>query len=194
MATEVGVRPAGRVAGLIGALNTRWHALALQAFTVFVLAHWLEHVVQAVQVWGLTMPRPEARGVLGYLFPVLVSEEWLHYGYALGMLAGLAVLLPGFTGRDRFWWGLALTIQFWHHIEHLLLFYQAQAGAPLFGRGVPTSVLQLLFPRVELHLWYNAVVFVPMLVAMYLHMYPPAGERRRPASAAGVAACSCARV
>jgi hypothetical protein len=38
---------------------------------------------------------------------------------------------------------------------------------PDFGNAVPTSILQLWFPRLELHLFYNTVVFVPMVVAMY---------------------------
>ena len=27
-------------------------------------------------------------------------------------------------------------------------------------------------PRVELHLFYNTIVFIPMVVAMYYHMFP----------------------
>jgi hypothetical protein len=50
---------------------------------------------------------------------------------------------------------------------------------------VPTSILQLWVPRVELHLLYNTIVFIPMVVAMYFHMLPPAGERRK-------AQCTCA--
>jgi hypothetical protein len=46
---------------------------------------------------------------------------------------------------------------------------------------VPTSLVQLWVPRVELHLFYNAVVFLPMVVAMFHHMFPPdpaaAGQR-----------------
>ena len=38
---------------------------------------------------------------------------------------------------------------------------------PLFGAKVPTSILQLVFPRVELHLFYNVVVFIPMVIAMW---------------------------
>jgi hypothetical protein len=50
---------------------------------------------------------------------------------------------------------------------------------------VPVSFVQLLMPkfRPELHLFYNAIVFVPMVIAMYYHMFPPKGEK--------AAACSC---
>ena len=117
----------------------------------------------------------------------MFTSEWLHYGYAIVMLAGLIVLRPGFTGRALLWWTIVLVIQFWHHIEHLLLLGQALAHTNLFGRPVPTSILQLFVTRVELHLFYNAVVFVPMLVAMYYHMYPPVGEKQQ-------ATCTCSRV
>lgn len=153
-------------------LNAAWHKPANQAFLVIVLAHWAEHLAQAWQVYVLNWPRPEAGGVLGLFFPWLVKSEFMHYAYALVMLVGFWLLRPGFTGKSRFWWSLTLWIQFWHHIEHGLLQGQALVGQNLFGSPVPVSVLQLWIPRVELHLFYNAVVFAPMLVAMYYHMFP----------------------
>ncbi len=101
------------------------------------------------------------------------------------MLVGLILLRPGFTGRAKGWWTAALVIQVWHHLEHLLLLVQALTGSYLLGRAVPTSVLQLFAPRVELHLFYNAVVFIPMVVAMVLHRRPTPQEK------AGMT-CSCA--
>ncbi|HEV7719699.1 MAG TPA: hypothetical protein VGO60_00355 [Iamia sp.] len=176
---------AGGARRLVAQLNGPWHRKALWVFFAVVVAHWAEHLVQAFQIWVSDTPRPEARGVVGELFPVLISEEWLHYGYALVMLVGLILLRPGMTGQARTWWTIALALQFWHHIEHLLLFTQAATDTPFFGKDVPTSVVQLLYPRVELHLFYNAVVFVPMAVAMYLHMVPPVAERNDPV------ACGC---
>jgi hypothetical protein len=159
------------------ALNGRNHHIALGVYLVIVVAHWAEHVAQAVQIYVLGWPVPQARGVLGIPFPWLVSSEWMHYGYALIMLVGLIVLRPGFTGRSRTWWNASLAIQVWHHFEHLLLLVQALTGSHLLGRPVPTSVIQLLVPRVELHLFYNALVFVPMVVAMVLHRRPAKSER-----------------
>jgi hypothetical protein len=84
-------------------------------------------------------------------------------GYALAMLIGLWVLRPGFTGvRDRWWWTIALGIQSFHHREHLLLQIKAILGYNFWGQPVPTSLVQLWVPRVELHLFYNTIVFVPM--------------------------------
>jgi hypothetical protein len=167
-------------------LNGRRHRAALNVFLFIVVAHWAEHLVQAFQIWALGMPRPESRGVLGQVFPWLATEEWLHYAYAFVMLVGLLVLLPGFTGSGRAWWIAALAIQFWHHVEHLLLFIQAQAGTPFFGQDVPTSVAQLVVPRVELHLFYNAVVFAPMVIGMVLH-------RQRTDRNLRLTTCSCVR-
>src|SRR5688572_30587207 len=177
---HAGTLPATSRPGRIDRLNGPLHERALQAFMVVVLAHWAEHLLQAFQIYGLGWPVPEARGALGYFYPWLVKSELLHYGYALVMLAALFTLRSGFTGQaDRRWWTIALVIQFWHHIEHGLLQLQAVLGTTFFGSPVVTSVAQLWFPRVELHLFYNTIVFVPMMIAMYHHMFPPASEARR---------------
>jgi hypothetical protein len=165
-----------RPEGLLGRLNHGQHRAALNAFLVVVMAHWAEHIAQAYQIWGLGWPVKKAKGLLGLEFPWLITSEWLHYGFALVMLIGLFLLRRGFTGRSRTWWTISLGIQFWHHIEHLLLLVQAQTGHYLFGKSAPTSILQLLVARVELHLFYNTIVFIPMMVAMYFHLRPNRAE------------------
>lgn len=171
------VRHNGRWRRTIMLLNTGWHRRALVAFMVIVMAHWAEHVAQAIQIYLLGWPVHRAGGLLGLLYPWLVHSEWLHYGFALTMLVGLIVLRPGFLGRSRGWWTAALGIQVWHHFEHLLLLVQALTGSYLFGRAAPTSIIQLLVPRVELHLFYNAAVFVPMMIAFVAHRRPGARVR-----------------
>ena len=154
-------------------LNTSSHEIALRSFMVIVLAHWAEHLVQVFQIYVLGWPVPESRGVLGFFMPWLIKSEALHYGYAIVMLAGLWILRKGFTEKhERRWWTLALGIQFFHHIEHGLLQLQAVMGQNLFDRPVPTSLAQLWVPRVELHLFYNTIVFIPMVIAMYYHLFP----------------------
>ncbi|MGC5010774.1 hypothetical protein ACLQ2R_08425 [Streptosporangium sp. DT93] len=157
-------------------LNTTWHRTALYTFLAIVLAHWAEHITQAIQIWVLGWPVPQARGVLGLWFPWLVTSEVMHYGYAVIMLIGFVLLRKGFTGRSRTWWNIALGVQVWHHFEHLLLLLQAITGNHLLGRPAVTSIAQLVFPRVELHLFYNTIVFIPMVVAMVLHMRPNRAE------------------
>lgn len=175
----------GRGPASTGWLNAAGHRTSLNVFMAIVLAHWAEHLVQAYQIWVMGRPVAQSRGVLGQFFPELVKMEWLHYGYALVMVIGLYLLRKGFTGRSRTWWMVAFAIQFWHHIEHLLLFIQAQTHTFFFGQAQPTSVLQLVMARVELHLFYNTVVFLPMVVAMYLHLRPTAAELDH-------AGCTCA--
>jgi hypothetical protein len=166
-------------------LNGEWHERALQVYLFVVLAHWAEHLSQAVQVFYMDWPRSEAGGFLGLWCPWLVDSEALHYGYALFMLIGLWVLRKGFVGRSLNWWYIAFAIQFWHHIEHLLLQLQVIFQHNLFDSPVPISIVQLWVPRVELHLFYNTIVFIPMVIAMYYHMFPDKGEH-------DLATCTCA--
>ena len=161
---------------LIDRLNSVWHKPALQFFMLIVLFHWVEHIVQAYQAFVLHWPRSMAMGLLGMYYPWLMRTETLHYSFAVVMLAGLWMLRKGFTGRSYSWWMVAFWIQFWHHIEHFLLFYQALTHRYFFGGTVPTSIGQIWIPRIELHLIYNMLVFVPMVVGMYYHLYPPASE------------------
>jgi hypothetical protein len=177
--------PPAPAPGLYEKLNARWHKPALQLFMVVVLAHWAEHLVQAFQIYVLGWAPPDARGALGQWFPWLVKSETLHYAYAVVMLAGLWTLRGGFQGLSRRWWTAALAIQFWHHVEHGLLLGQAAVGQNFFGSPVPLSVAQMWIPRVELHLFYNTIVFIPMVVGMYFHLFPRAGE-------SGAHGCTCA--
>ena len=170
---------------ILDRLNSIWHERALQLFMVIVLAHWAEHLVQAYQIYAKGWPVPEARGVLGLWFPWLVKSELLHYGYALIMLVGIWILRSGFTGASYMWWMVALGIQFWHHIEHGLLQGQAIVGANLMNSPVPISIVQIWIPRVELHLIYNSLVFIPMIIGMYYHLFPSAED-------ASEMQCSCA--
>lgn len=166
-----------RIEALVFDLNGRWHEVALWVFMAGIVAHIAEHVVQGIQVWALGNAVADSRGIAGQWFPWLAASESLHYFYAIYTLLGLVLLLPAFQGRARFWWNAALVFQFWHHLEHVTLLFQRVTGDFFFGESVPTSIVQVLIPRVELHLLYNTVVFVPMVIAIYYHLFPAAGER-----------------
>ena len=189
---------------LIDRLNEEWHKPALWIYTAVVLLHWSEHLTQTIQVYVLGWPLKDARGVLGIPFPWLVSSESLHYFYAIFMLVAFWVLRKGFVGRSYVWWMIAFWVQFWHHIEHALLLYQATVGHNFFGAPQPISAIQMLgflagpatngfngllvhagpatswltffVRRVEVHMFYNAIVTIPMVIAMYYHMLPSPGE------------------
>lgn len=179
--------PRSRVPHLLSSINSVWHYKALVFYLIVVASHWMEHGVQAIQIYVLGRPPAEALGLLGSSFPALISSEALHYGYAMFMIAGLALLLPGFTGSAKKWWRAALLIQVWHFFEHLLLLGQAVAGANLLDKPKPVSIIQLIIPRVELHLLYNMLVLVPLLIAIALHWFPRTKEEGE------TRACSCVR-
>jgi hypothetical protein len=186
-------------------INAEWHKPALLIYTAIVLAHWGEHLFQAFQVYVLNWPLGKSYGMLGLVWPELVKSEGLHYGYALFMLAAFWVMRKGFVGRSYYWWMAAFWIQFWHHIEHALLQYQVLAGHNFFGAPGPISMIQMLgflegtpesgfaglmagppqhaftalmmaVRRVEVHLFYNGIVTIPMVMAMYYHMFPSPKE------------------
>ena len=67
-----------------------------------MIVHWIEHLFQAAQIWILAMPRPQALGALGYVFPWLVKSEVMHFTYAVLMFGGprlAPVRVPGY-GQD----------------------------------------------------------------------------------------------
>jgi hypothetical protein len=136
----------------------------------------LEHVAQAIQVYVLDWPRAQALGLLGLVWPWLVQSEWLHFTDVLLTLAGLLVLRSGFRGEARRWWTAAIFVGIWHLFEHSLLLGQALTGSTLWGAAQPTSVLQLIVPRIELHLVYNGVVLAAILMAL---AHRQRGSRRR---------------
>jgi hypothetical protein len=141
-----------------------------------VLLHWAEHIVQAYQFFVLHWSRQMSMGIAGMYYPWLMKTEALHYGFALVMVIGLWILRKGFVGTSYKWWMVSFWLQFYHHFEHFILFYQANTHHYWFGGKVPTSIGQIWFPRIELHLFYNTIVFIPMVVAMYYHVYPPARD------------------
>lgn len=180
MTTEAGtLTPALAPRGWVARVReASWHTKGVALLTALVIAHWAEHILQAIQLWALGWALPEARGAVGLAFPVLVREEWLHYGYNALMLIGLLALVRGFSGEARRWWLVTIGIQVWHHFEHLFLLIQAQTANPWFGEAVPTSVVQLLVPRVELHLFYNSLATAPMIIAIIYHRRQQRGRAR----------------
>jgi hypothetical protein len=174
-----------RSTGVVATLNGRRHLPALILFTIAVLVHYVEHLATGFEIWGLGWKTADSGGVIGLVFPWLVTSEVMHYSFAVFMLIGFFLLRPAFMGRALRWWSLALVFEFWHHFEQLLLIIQHFSHHYLFGGTVPTSTLQIFFPRVELHLFYNTIVLVPMLIALVQHFRPNASERAR-------AICTCA--
>lgn len=137
----------------------------MKLFMAIVVLHFVEHIAQLVELYVLKMPRTDSLGLLGAFYPYLMHSEWLHYLHALFMLAGLYYFRNDATSFS--WWRTTLTLQQYHHLEHLILLIQALVGINLFNGTKPTSIGQIWFPRLELHFAYNLMVLIPMLMAFY---------------------------
>ena len=137
----------------------------MNTLIVISILHFIEHVAQIIEVYVLHIPREKALGILGLFYPWLMRSETLHYALALYMLVAIWIFRHRF--RNNGYWQAALITQTWHHWEHLLLVIQATTGYYLFGQRVPTSVGQLFFPKIELHFFYNLVVFSLMMLAIW---------------------------
>jgi hypothetical protein len=161
-----------RVAALLQRLNGSLHAPALWIFMLIIVAHWMEHVLQIYQIYGLGWAPRDAGGILGVIFPQLVESEVLHFVYDFIQWAGIVVLVTGFHGRARSLWTVAMVAQTWHYIEHVLLMGQYLTGYFFFGAAMQTSILQYWFPRAELHFAYNLLVFIPMVIAVHYYVQP----------------------
>lgn len=169
--TEMTVKQQRRLT-LSQRFNGPWHAPALWIFMMIIVAHWLEHVMQIYQIYGLGWAPAIAGGILGVIYPKLIESESLHFFYDFVQWGGIVVLLAGFTGRARTFWTVAMIVQTWHYIEHVLLMGQYLSGYYLFGAAKQTSILQLWFPRPELHFVYNLLVFIPMVIAVHYYIKP----------------------
>jgi hypothetical protein len=172
MSNTEGIVQQGRVATLLQRLNGPYHAPALWIFMLVIVAHWLEHVLQIYQIYGLGWSPATAGGILGVIYPQLVESEILHFVYDFIQWAGIVLLRPGFKGRARTIWTIAMVAQTWHYIEHVLLMGQYLTGYYFFGAAKQTSILQYWFPRAELHFVYNLLVFIPMVIAVHYYLKP----------------------
>ena len=139
----------------------------MTAFGALMIGHWLEHGFQAYQVYYQHMPRACALGMLGMKYPWLVKTESLHFSFALLTTGGLILLRDYCKNcKAKKFWKVATYISYWHLFEHSLLFAQACLHHNLFHSKVPVSILQLLIPRIELHLFYNTLITIPILIAL----------------------------
>ncbi len=140
-----------------------YHWLAL--FYVLVITqggHFIEHVVQMIQIHILGLKGLEARGVFGAL-----DIEWVHFTWNTWVI--IAALLLIFRFRANRWLWLTVLIAGWHELEHIIIMasYLAtgQAGTPgllskggLLGGGLPLV-------RPDLHFVYNLIETTPLVIA-----------------------------
>lgn len=132
----------------------------MKTFLVLIGLHWIEHLFQVYQIYFLHMHRECAFGFLGMKYPWLVQTEVLHFAFAGFTFSGMWLVAQNYFTSNKavHSWVVGWLWSAFHFVEHLLLFWQALLHHNIFGRPVPTSMLQLIFPRVELHLVYNTII------------------------------------
>ena len=164
---------ANRSAALLAGMRKHWQVKVIVAFMVVAGGHFAEHLVQIFQYAILDWPAKQAGGVLGLWFPGLAASEYLHSGWNTLQLTGLILLWPLFRskGKAALFWKLAIIAQSWHWLEHVLLQIQYLTGYYLFNAIKQQSLLELFFPRIELHFIYNLLSFTPTLIAVLLYLY-----------------------
>jgi len=152
-----------------------WLALYV-VLAVSQTGHVMEHVVQVAQLRVLGLSGQHAHGVFGAL-----DIEWVHFTWNAWVLAAVVVLLTG-RASNRWLW-IAAPLAGWHLVEHTFLIatYLATgaAGSPgllamggLLGNGLPVA-------RPELHLFYNVLETIPLLIGLgWAWRHAPAIQRR----------------
>ncbi len=139
-----------------------WLAFYL-ALALTQIGHVGEHVVQIVQLRVIGVSSQHAHGVFGAL-----DVEWVHFVWNAWILVAVALLLIRFRANPWLW--ITLPLAAWHLAEHVVLMatYLATGveGSPgllatggLLGGGLPLA-------RPDLHLAYNLVETVPLLIGL----------------------------
>lgn len=136
--------------------------------------HMFEHVLQLIQVTAWNVPDDEALGLLGYVFQLQGTEEWLHLFFNLALLSSLWLLVGPIRAASPSIvpvWGClvylvgAVGLETWHQVEHLVIIFRviANDGCPCPGIGDAA----LGVSDTVLHFIYNGVVYAAMLVPFW---------------------------
>jgi hypothetical protein len=139
----------------------QWLAL-FYALVVTQTGHFLEHVIQMIQIHVLGLTGLDARGIFGTL-----DVEWVHFVWNTWVLAAIVVLLLHYRANRWLW--VAGLLSSWHEIEHAYIFWTylttGVSGTPglLANGGAILGGLPLSRP--DLHFFYNLVETVPLILA-----------------------------
>jgi hypothetical protein len=150
-----------------------------------------EHVLQLIQVTVWHVPDDEALGLLGYVFQLQGTEEWLHLFFNLALLTSLWILLgpiraasPSIVPRWAYLVYVigAVGLETWHEVEHLVIITRVlmNHGCPCPGIGDAA----LGVTDTVLHFIYNAVVTSALVVPFW---FVVRGRNRREREAADLA-------
>ena len=135
--------------------------------------HVFEHVIQLVQVFILGIPDDNALGLLGYVFQLQGTEEWLHLVFNATYLTALVLLvmpLRRLVPQTVPPWAFAVflsgvALEGWHNVEHIVIISNviANSGCPCPGIvdaavGVTDTVL---------HFFYNLIAYLSILPPLW---------------------------
>ena len=130
--------------------------------------HEIEHIVQVVQRTMLGIGN--GAGILGSAFDI----EPVHMVYNILFLGLLGVVYAGCRrdravvpmNHDRVMWLLQVSFvfQIWHTIEHVVKMWQYYT---LGVNGTP-GILGYWIPVVYLHLGYNTLLYLPVVLAFFI--------------------------
>jgi len=134
-----------------------------------------EHVLQLIQVMVWHVPDDDALGLLGYIFQLQGTEEWLHLFFNLALLTSLWILLgpiraasPSLVPRWAYLVYVigAVALETWHEVEHLVIISRVllNNGCPCPGIGDAA----LGVTDTMLHFIYNAAVTSAILVPFWV--------------------------
>jgi hypothetical protein len=175
------------------AMTPNFFSAAFRPFFAAVVViqgiHVVEHIIQLIQVYVLGIPDERAFGILGYVFQLQGTEEWLHLvfnvSYLLALLllvAPLRRLVPQTVVPWAFYTFLfAVSLEGWHNVEHIVIISNviANNGCPCPGIvdaaiGVSDTVL---------HFFYNLFAYSATLPAFFYFWrnYRPGELRLEPA-------------
>lgn len=135
--------------------------------------HVIEHIIQLIQVYVLGIPDDFALGLLGYVFQVQGTEEWLHLVFNVSYLLALLLILAPlrrFVSDTVPRWAyttflFAVALEGWHNVEHAVIISNviANSGCPCPGIGdVALGVTDTV-----LHFFYNLVAYGATLPAFW---------------------------
>jgi hypothetical protein len=140
---------------------------AFLGVVLFQTLHMGEHSVQLLQLVVTDGDLAHSHGVFGQL-----DFETVHFVADSVVWLALGAFLVRFGGQNRWLW-VAFAAASLHQVEHMYLFwmYHAHSGvydaggfAGIMGSG---GLIGSPLGRPYLHFSYNAIVIVPLLVALW---------------------------
>ena len=153
------------------------HRAFIPLFTAVVIIqgiHVIEHIIQLAQVYVFDVPDDEALGLLGYLFAIQGTEEWLHLVFNVSLLAALYILtIPLWRQVPRtvpvwafaVFAGAAVGLETWHVVEHGVIISNVVQNGGCPCPGIGDRVLGV--SDTVLHFVYNAIAYVGIVTAFW---------------------------